>query len=123
MKLISQYNKEEYPKMSIYGCQNVIGNRSKKHPDKHLFFMDWLNKTYPNKYSDVKKGDYFILWNGNNNPVAMYQDNTDKYKRPTRLNDGSYLGLELNKRVVIVNKDLATSLAKESRNYWKKIMQ
>ena len=123
MKLISQYNKEAYPIMSIYGNQNVIGNRSKNHPDKHQFFMDWLNKTYPNKYSDIKNGDYFILWNGNNNPVAMFQDNTDKHKRPTRLNDGCYLGLETDKRVALVSEDVAISLAKESKNYWKNIMK
>jgi len=122
MKLVSQYNNKEYPIMSVYGNHNVIGNKSKKHPDKHLFFMNWLNKTYPNKYSDVKNNVYFILWNGNNNPVSMFQDNTDKYNRPTRLNDGCYYGLDKDKRVVIVDEDTALLLLEESRNYWKKIM-
>lgn len=126
MKLVPVYNPELYPTMSKYGIHTVVGNRSKKNPDKHEFFMNWLNQTYPNKYSDVKEGDYFILWNGQYNPVAMVQmkdERPDSDNRPTRLNDGSYLGISDNNRVVIVSKNIATAVCEESRKYWRGIMK
>ncbi len=116
MKLIPQFP-AEYPLISQYGNHEVVGRRSKKYPSKHLFFMEWLNKTFPNRYADVKNDDCFIVWNGRGVPVPFLKDNTDTDKRPTRLIDGCYYGLSDETRVFITSETIVIKLVKEVRKY------
>jgi len=116
MKLIPEYDPEKYPVLSKYGIHRVVGNRSKNYPDKNEFFREWLNKTYPHQYKDVKEGDYFIVWNGSYTPVPFVQlkdERPDKWNRPTRLLDGAYYGFSPDRRVVIVPKEIVVQLKRE----------
>ncbi len=111
--LNSRYNT---PLLMKYGSK-VVYYRLKRHCKA---FSKWLDETYPITYKDIKEGDCFILWNGNNCPVAFIQmkdegSRADKWNRPTRLNDGSYYGLKSDDRVRLSDPIEARELIKECR--------
>ena len=110
------YVKALQPKFSE-GMLGKYGPRYHNHDDAGFALLnEWLDATYPYLYSNVKEGDYFILWNGEGNPVpfVQMQDETpDKWNRPTRLLDGCYLSLKPTMRVAIVTKEEAAQLKAE----------
>ncbi len=104
------------PILKQYGSKLVHYTRKKE----VAAFSEWLNNTYNKRYSDVKEGETFILWNGDSLPVPFIQlkdECPDKHNRPTRLLDGCYLSLSKDMRIAIVSKETVISLKKEITQY------